>query len=351
MCTDRYAAEDLTAFVTDVLVALGNPRQQAEINAEVIVWSDLVGRHNHGIVRLPALIKRVRKGNLDLASTPVTETLSPTSECVDAKHGMGQYAGHFATRRAIALAEAEGVGVVGVRNSNHYGVCAYYLNQMAQAGMIGIALSNSTPKVAVHMGRDPVHGTNPFSFGVPMPDGRTLMLDMATAGLAGSTVKEHAEKGWPLPEGFLIDQTGAPVTDPSEAGKATLLPAAGAKGFGLGLLVEVLCGVLTGGAISHQVLSMYNDFSGPARVGHFFLAIDIRRWMALDAFFERMQFLTGIITSSGEAVRLPGEDRWKAAEENRQHGIPISRGVKRTLETLALELNLLPPRKLTVPAP
>jgi len=267
---------------------------------------------------------------------------------VDAKHGLGQYAGHLAARRAIALAESEGVGVVGVRDSNYYGIGAYFVDQMAKAGMIGFALSSSTPKVAAHLGRDPVLGTNPFAFGVPMPDGRTLMFDMSTAGLAGSTVREHAEKGWPLPEGFLIDKTGAPVTDPSEAGKATLLPAAGAKGFGLGLLVEVLCGVLTGGAVSHQVLSIYNDFSGPARSGHFFLAMDIRRWMTVEAFFERMQSLKGLITSSGEAVRLPGESRWKAEETNRRHGIPISGKVIEDLERLAGELNISPPRGLNV---
>ncbi|WP_112322088.1 Ldh family oxidoreductase [Oceanibium sediminis] len=344
MTTARYTQKDLAGFVTDVLVALGNPVEMARINADVLVWSDLVGRHNHGVIRLPALVARVRKGLIDLGAEPELTALSPGTERIDARHGLGQYAGHLGAARAIALARDTGIGAVGVCNSNYYGIGACYLHQMALEGMIGVALSSSAPKVAAHRGRDPVMGTNPLAFGVPMPDERTLMVDMSTAGLAGSTVREHAEKGWPLPEGFLIDKTGAPVTDPALASKATLLPAAGAKGFGLGLMVEVLSGVLTGGAISHQVLSIYNDFSGPARSGHFFVALDVRRWMPMEDFHDRMRFLTGVIAAAGGDTRLPGESRWRAAEENTRAGIPVAGDVMERLRDHASDLGVaLPP--------
>jgi len=343
MAAKRFSEGELTRFAREILLALGSNPAQADANAKGLVWCDLVGRHNHGLIRLPALVKRATKGVLSLDTTPSVEPIAPGSEIVDAHDGLGQYAGQFGTQRAIALAQETGIGAVGVKNSNYYGIGAYYTHLMAEAGMIGLALSNSMPKVAAHGGREAVLGTNPFAFGAPMPDGRSLMFDISTAGLAGSTVREHSTKGWPLPEGYLVDSNGAPVTDPAQAGAATLLPAAGPKGFGLGLMVEILCGVLTGGAFSHQVLSIYKDFSGPARSGHFFVAIDIARWMEREVFYDRISQLSALIAASGEDVRLPGESRWRAAEENRAQGIPVADDVLAALESLSKDHSVAMP--------
>jgi ureidoglycolate dehydrogenase (NAD+) len=213
--------------------------------------------------------------------------------------------------------------VVGVRNSNFFGAGAYYVNMAADAGMIGLAMSNSFPKVVAHGGLKPVLGTNPFAFGAPRKDGDHLLFDMATSALAGSTVREHMDKGTPLPEGLAIDQDGNPITDPAKVAAGALLPFGGPKGFGLALMVELLAGVLTGAGIGDGVASMYNDFTRNGGNGHALIALDVSRWMPMEDYFTRFEGLVTLLKASGENVLLPGEVRWQHWRDAEAHGIEV----------------------------
>ncbi|RVT86907.1 Ldh family oxidoreductase [Rhodobacteraceae bacterium CCMM004] len=328
--------EALGALVRGICAAAGVDPAQTESLADNLVWNDLAGRRNHGVERLPILIERAAKGLIACPCPAQVTRIAPAAARIDGANGFGQHLGRLGMDEAIALARGAGVGAVGVRDSNFYGTGAYFVNLAAEAGMIGLALSNAFPKVAAAGGHRPVLGTNPLAFGAPAPGG-ALLVDMSTAALAGSTLRAHVREGTPLPEGLAVDERGTPVTDPVAAAKATLLPAAGVKGFGLALLVEVLAGVLTGAGIGAGVGSLYRDFDRGGDSGHFFLAVDIGRWMDADAFAARMEDLRAQLEASGPdgAVRLPGAARWQTMAASRRDGLALAPATEAGLRDLA----------------
>lgn len=319
----RIASGVLHQFVEDFLAAHGVARDSAASVARHMVWCEMVGRRNFGLERLPILVRRLAAGVLNPRPHMRFTELAASIARLDGDGGFGYEAAACAMDRAIALAKASGVGIVGVRNSNFFGAGAYYVNQAAAAGMIGLALSNSFPKVVAHGGIRPVLGTNPFAFGAPRRNGDHLLFDMATSALAGSTVREHIARGTPLPEGLAIDADGLPLTDPAKVGNGALLPFGGAKGFGLSLLVEILAGVLTGAGVGDGVASMYNDFARHGDNGHFVMALDVSRWMDPDTYHARFDGLVAAIKGSGYGVLLPGEIRWQQYRDSLANGVEV----------------------------
>ena len=288
-----------------------------------MVWCESIGRHNFGIERIAIHLKRLQAGVLNGMAVPRMERLTGSLGRLDGDGGFGYAAAEIAMREAIAMARGSGIGAVGVKNSNFFGAGAYYVNMAAEAGMIGLALSNSFPKVAAHGGVTPVLGTNPFAFGAPRANGGHLLFDMATSALAGSTVREHIAAQKPLPEGLAIDGDGRPITDPAKVNDGALLPFGGAKGFGLSLLVEVLAGVITGAGVGDGVASMYTDFTRNGGNGHFMLALDISRFMPLDDYHARFEGLVAMLKASGGHVLLPGEVRWENWRDAVANGVEV----------------------------
>ena len=320
----RIAAGQLHAEIIRVLTAHGASAYQADATARHMVWCESAGRHNFGIERVAIHVKRLKAGVLNGQAQPVLQTLSPSLALLDGGGGFGYAAGERAMMEAIALARASGIGAVGVRNSNFFGAGAFYVNMAAEAGMIGIAMSNSFPKVVAHGGLAAVLGTNPFAFGAPRRNGDHLLFDMATSALAGSTVREHIKKDKALPEGLAIDSAGRAITDPRKVNDGALLPFGGPKGFGLSLMVEILAGIITGAGIGEGVASMYQDFSRSGDNGHFVLALDISRFIAIDDYHARFEGLAAALKASGGNVLLPGEVRWEKWRDSRDRGVEVN---------------------------
>jgi LDH2 family malate/lactate/ureidoglycolate dehydrogenase len=277
----RVQSAALKAYAQEIMRACGVDEEQIQSVSDNLIWCELVGRPNFGVQRLPIHMKRVKCGVLSCPCHLEFRKVSDSIDLLDGGGGFGHHVSWHGMERAIALAKAQGVGIVGVKNSNFFGVGAYYAQQAARAGMIGLALSNSFPKVTAHGGIAPVLGTNPFAFAAPRRNGHSLLLDMATSSLAGSTVRERIETGEPLPPGLAADASGNPITDPGNVASGALLPFGGPKGYGLALFVELLSGVITGAGVSHGVASMYNNFKESGHNGHFLMALDSRagcRW-------------------------------------------------------------------------
>jgi len=338
----RIDHRDLAEVTRSILKAAGVDDAQARTVTDNLVWCDMAGRRNHGVERLSILLKRIAHGQIKHSPVTGFEMLSPSMARLMADGAFGHHAGAIATEKACDLAAEFGLGAVGVTDSNFFGAGAFYAKLAADRNMISLVLSNSFPKVAAPGGLQSVLGTNPFAFGAPRRNGYALLVDMSTASVAGSTVREKMAKGESFPEGVAIDGDGAPITDPSKVLAGTLLTAAGAKGYGLALMVEVLSGVLTGAGMSHQVASMYKDFDRNGQNGHFILALDVRRWMPMEEYFTRMEFLTKALFESGEdgAVRLPGDSRWKCYEESLANGVTLERSTLQALEGLARDHNV-----------
>lgn len=333
----RIPGADLALVTRQVMLAAGVDAGQAEAVTDNLVWCDMAGRRNHGVERLPILLKRVAAGGIKCPAATVFTEHAPSVHHLDAAGAFGHYAGRLAVDRACDLAAGQGVGVVGVTGSNFFGAGAYYSERAAGRGMISLVLSNSFPKVAAPGGLRAALGTNPFTFGAPRRDGRSILVDMSTASVAGSTVREKAAKGEMFEPGVAIDAEGQPILDPNKVMAGTLLPAAGGKGFGLAILVEILSAVLTGAGISAQVGSMYKHTGTSGNNGHFILALDISRWMDMEAFYERMDFLSASIEASGseQGARMPGDARWTAFADSKQNGIILEPATLAALEDLA----------------
>lgn len=339
----RLAPAALHSFIMSLLHAHGAAETPAAAVARHMVWCEMAGRGNFGIERLPILVKRIKAGVLAVDGRMAWQEIGASLARLDARNGFGYDAAERGMQRAIALAKATGIGAVGVSNSNFFGAGAYFVNLAAGAGMIGLAMSNSFPKVVAHGGLMPVVGTNPMAFGAPRRDGRHLLIDMATSALAGSTVREHINKGQALPEGLAIDGGGRPITDPRLVAAGALLPFGGAKGFGLALIVEVLAGVLTRAGVGAGVASMYNDFTRGGDNGHFLLALDISRWMDLDSFEQRFGGLAEAILASGEATRLPGAARWDCLAKADAQGLDLAADQWQAVARLAAEAHVQVP--------
>ena len=341
----RLDPSQLFSVTQEILLRAGVDSEQARTVTENLIWCDQVGRRNHGIERLPILLKHVAAGTIHCPPALSFETLTPSVERLDADQAFGHHAGRVAIDRAVERADHHGVGIVGVLNSNFFGAGAYYAYRAAEAGKISLVLSNSFPKVAAPGGLQAALGTNPFAFGAPRRNGRHLLVDMSTAAVAGSTVREKAAAGEQFEPGVAIDDAGEPILDPNQVMRGTLLPAAGAKGFGLGLMVELLSAVLTGAAMSHEVGSMYKDLEKSGNNGHFLLAIDIQKWMPLEAYFERVETLADALFQSGQsgAVRLPGEGRWQHFDDSEKNGIAIEPDILEPFEALAAKYEVRVP--------
>jgi LDH2 family malate/lactate/ureidoglycolate dehydrogenase len=304
-----------------------------------------VGRPNFGVQRLPIHMQRVKCGVLSCPAHLEFTSISPSIELLDGGGGFGHYVSGQGMARAVELARINGLGIVGVRNSNFFGAGAYYTQQAAAAGMIGMALSNSFPKVAAHGGFAPVLGTNPLAFAAPRRGGQSLLLDMATSSVAGSTVRARMESGEGLPEGSATDASGNPISDPAKVAAGALLPFGGAKGYALALFVELFSALITGAGVSHGVASMYNNFTETGNNGHFLMAVDITRWMDLATYFDRLESLVETIKSSGAGrdVLLPGEARWQAYACNSVSGIAVAPETQAQLGRLTAPLGIRAP--------
>lgn len=344
----RVPDNALADFVTAVLCKAGVDAAEAACIATAVVWTDMIGRNLHGVNRLPALIKRLELGLIASPCHPVVERKAGALARIEGNNGFGQYLGHLAMTEAANMAREHGVGVVGVRGSNHFGAGAYYVNLAASRNQIGIAMSNSVPKVAPHGGAKPVLGTNPFAFGAPAPEGRAILADFSTSAIAGSKVLEAAAAKKNLPHGLVVDAEGKSIVDPQQIGRGAILPFGGAKGFCIGLMVEVFSGVLTGAGIAHGVASMYEDFSRPANSGHFFIAIEIAHFMPMSRYYERLAQLIALIKAAGKTgaaqeVLIPGETRWRLFAEQKAGGVLIEPKTAASLARLAAAHGLAAP--------
>jgi LDH2 family malate/lactate/ureidoglycolate dehydrogenase len=337
-----------TRFIVDVLRAAGANSEDAGVVAEGMLWADLRGRHINGLTRLPNIVERFMKGLIRSPANMAWQEVGQAAALLDAGHGLGHVAGRRAILRAVELARAQGVGLVAVRHSNHFGAAGYYCALAAEAGCLSFNYTNAFPKVAPHGGRKPVLGTNPIAFGCPTLGAGPLLVDMSTSAISGAEARSTGGKGGQLPPGVALDAEGCPTRDPAALKMGCLLPAGGARGFSLGLMVEILSGVLTGSAVGKEIGSLFYTWDRPVDVGHLFIAVDIERFLPLSEFLGRLDGLLAWIAATPpqegfESVRIPGAIRAQFAEKYALKGIPVAQESVAPLVQLARRFNLPTP--------
>jgi LDH2 family malate/lactate/ureidoglycolate dehydrogenase len=315
----RLSPDALRAFSAQVLAACGVPDGDAALVADSLVQADLWGHQSHGVLRLPWYVARLRSGAMTARTDPAV--LSDTGPLVllDGRDGIGQVLTERARTTAVERARAHGVGVVGVRNSNHFGTAMYWTRRAAHDGCVAVLTTNASPAMAPWGGRTKVLGTNPWSIAAPGPDGRVVAVDIANTAVARGKIYLAKNRGEPIPDSWALTADGAPTTDPAEGVLGVILPMAGHKGYAITFLMDVLSGALTGSAVGTGVHGPYEP-EARSGAGHLFLALDPAAFGDRDGYEERVRQLIdevkGVPLAQGfDEVFYPGEveDRAEAA--------------------------------------
>ena len=272
------SAPDLTRFVEAILTAAGVPPHKAAIAARSLVGANLRGVDSHGILLAPRYVDKIRAGEIDVHADG--EVISESGACLlfNGQNGVGQWISETCCEHAVRIAQSIGIGMVVARDSNHFGAAAWWAQKIRDRGMIGIVFCNASPLVPPWQGKKGRIGTNPICMAVPGP----WLLDMATTTVAANRIfKESVNGREEIPAGWALDSEGVPTTSTATAIKGLLMPLGGHKGSGLGMMVEILCAVLAGTAMSTEVGGI-RVAGKPSRTSQMFLAIDVARFMPLE---------------------------------------------------------------------
>ena len=310
------------------------------------MWTSLRGVDSHGVARVPVYAERLRSGAINGRPRPSVASRDGALAVVDGDRGPGQVAALFATDLSLELAREHGVGAVGVRHSAHFGAAAYYAMRAAEAGLVGIAMTNTEPLVIPYGGAERALGTNPICLAAPTASG-IFNLDLATSQVAINRIYNARDEGRPIPEGWGVDERGAPTTDPAAVHAG--VPLGGYKGYALALMVEVLCGVLPGAGVRHGVGDLYGGGSGAQDTGHFHLALDPERTVGRARFAAVLDGLLDELRAIPPApgfdeVLVAGDPEDRARAERERTGVPIAPALWGTLRALSDELGVPVPR-------
>ncbi len=344
----RYPYDSLLAFAIDAFVTAGLTQSQSAEAAALLLQSDLRGIASHGLGRLAGYVSRLQRG-FDRADAEVEVVReSPVTLALDGHLGLGLLVGPEAMRRTIAKAKGQGVCMTTVRNSNHFGIAGNYALMAAREGLGGLAMTNSSRVVVPLFGRTTRLGTNPIAFAVPT-SAEPFVLDMSTSTVAWGKIEIARRAGLPIPDGWGVDDEGRTTTDPHQVVGLTPLGGtrerSGHKGYGLGLMVEILTGPLSGGVWSNHVNRQFEQ-TFPPSTGHFFMA-----WR-IDAFREPEEFIaamdqmvqelreTPVADDAPGPVLVPGDPEVAAERDNRENGIPVAPGLARELAKMAERIGI-----------
>jgi LDH2 family malate/lactate/ureidoglycolate dehydrogenase len=343
--------QKLKHFVAAVLKKVGVAPEHARVVGDVLVAADLRGIESHGVARLESYyVSRIRRGKLKPNPNYEIVRETDTSVLYDADNGLGHPAGKLAMQKVIDKARKHGAAFGAVRNSNHYGIAGYYAMLALEHDMIGMASTNSVRYGAPTFGADVMLGTNPLAYAIPAGKEPAFVLDFATTTVPKGKLEVYKRKGLPLKDGWAIDAKGLPTNDPDEALRGALLPLGGFgtdngghKGYGLGLLADILCGVLSGGKFGPGLPLVTDTMEGA--ISHWFGAFRV------DAFRDAGEFKADMdrqLRAFKDSRKAPGCDRIYVAGEpefektlyHREHGVPVHVKVWNGLEKLAGELDI-----------
>jgi len=352
-------ADVLKDFCIRVFLKLGVPEEDAWIAAEVLVAADLRGVDSHGVARLRRYVRGLSQGMMLPEPDVQIVTETPATALIDAGEGLGQPVSYRAMEKAIAKAKEVGAGFVTVRNSNHYGIAGYYAMMALEHDCVGISMTNASALVLPTFGRDAMLGTNPIAVAAPGGEEWPYVLDMATSTVPRGKLEVYNRLGKPIPLGWATDEMGTPSADAaqvldnfdSHAGGG-LLPLGGAgelmsghKGYGLALLVEVMCAALSGSAFSSGTYPKAADGSPlPADIGHFFGAWRVDAFRPIAEFKASMDGLQRQLKNApkaegAERIYVHGEKEREKKEQRSRDGISLNPKVYADLQAIAAELD------------
>jgi ureidoglycolate dehydrogenase (NAD+) len=325
------------------LVSTGLDHTTAAVVVDSLIQTSLRGVDSHGINLFPHYYKELTLNRLNKNSIIEIKQTSPSVCILDANNTLGHFAGKRAMEEAIKMATHTGVGIVSVKNSTHFGAAWYFTNIAAHSGMIGLALTNTEALVNAYNSTDAFFGTNPIAFSAPMRDEAPFCLDMATSTIPWNRVKNYRRQNIPLDLGWAFDQNGQPTTEPHQT--RSLSSIGGYKGFGLGMLVEILCSGLTKGPMSKNIAPLYDlSIEEDRKISHFFMALDISKFVSIDWFKDYLSTMAAQIRllpkAAQEDVMIAGDKEKYSKQQRELSGIPITNSLLSEFLEISKEFEL-----------
>jgi LDH2 family malate/lactate/ureidoglycolate dehydrogenase len=342
----RVSPARLQRFITTALEALGLPPDDAAIVGRLMAEAEAQGSDGHGAIRLAPYAKRIRAGGYNLKPDIRVVQEKPAMALLDGDNGFGHLVMHKAARIAVEKAKVCGIGWVGARLSNHAGPASLYARMPLEHGMLGLyfAVGNAN-HLPPWGGLDMLLSTNPIAAAIPGDEEPPIVLDMATTVAAYGKVKAKAQRGEPMPLGWMIDRLGQPLTDPKRADEGFLMPIGGYKGYGLALVVGLLAGTLNGAAMGSETIDFNKDFTTKTNTGQAILAIDPAAFGDPAAFRARVDKLVREMRASErmpgvERIWLPGEQSHEKRLRAEREGLLLPPALLAQLDTIAGELGI-----------
>jgi LDH2 family malate/lactate/ureidoglycolate dehydrogenase len=350
----RVQMDALKLFCLECFSKVGVPGDEAEIIADNLVAADARGVHSHGTMRLGTYIARIRNGGTAAKTNMTIVQSSPGVALIDGNNGSGHVVSVRAMNMAIAKAETNGIGAVGIRGSNHNGAEAYFAMQALEKDMIGYCVTVGAGNIMAPWGGiTPLLGNNPFAVAIPAGEEYPVVLDMACSVVARGWIVLAKKNNELIPEGWALNQAGEPTRDPKEAYEGVVLPVGGYKGFGLTLVGAVLGGVLTGAAVGSAVGDFYEKLDEVQNVGHFMIAINVNHFIPINEFKVNMDRLIRELKGSSLAkgfdrIYMPGEKEFLCEAESRELGVKMTVNVLEELQAIGRDLDVQFPEAISM---
>ena len=330
----KKKSQDLFRLAREALKRAGAHDRMAEITAEHLVRAEEQGLPTHGMSRVPFYCGMLRNGRADGAARPKIVADKGAVCLIDNADGLPYESTAWAIEEVIQRARRNGIGFAGIRNSAHIGVLGIHVLKVAEAGMVGVAFTNSPAAIPPWGGKKALFGTDPVAFAFPRHHADPIVVDLAMTTVTRGRIMVAMTKGEKIPEGWALDRHGKPTTDPKEAIEAgSLFPMGGAKGATLALAFELICAALTGAAIGSEADSFFSEQGNQPKIGQAFMAIDPGALAGREKYLERVETVVRTMLAD-EGVRLPGAKRFGSEKRLRAEGIEIPDDLLAKIEKL-----------------
>jgi len=325
-------------IIKNIFVKFGLSKKHAVICAEAIINAELVDAHSHGLSRLRMYCERIKKKVINPRPKIKTKKISQSISYIDADNSIGFVAADIGINEVIKNAKKTGIGLVGIKNSGHYGLSGFYAERAVEKNLIILCFTNAPPAIAPHGAKKSLFGTNPICFGAPTSYKEPFILDTSVSVINRGKIRIAARMGKKIPKGVALDKNGYPTIDAKKALQGVQLPIGEFRGSGLAWMVDILSGVITGSNHGGKVKDPFDDFSGPQNVGHFFLAFKPNLFVRdynkrIRQNINRIKKIPKI--KGVKEILYPGQSKYRRFKKNQKKDIFISKKIEEDIKYLA----------------
>jgi len=335
----KMKKQNLEKILTKIFMKHKLSKDHSKISSKALINAELVGAYGHGLSRLKMYCQRIQKKLINPKPKIKLKKISNSITLIDADNSIGFVSADVGIKKAISNAKKTGIGLIGIKNSGHYGLSGYYAEQAVRKNLITMIYTNAPPAIAPHGSLKSLFGANPICFGCPSGSKIPFILDTSISMINRGKIRVAARNNQKIPEGVALDKNGKPTTNAKDALQGVQLPIAGFRGSGLAWMVDILSGVLTGSNHAGKVKDPFDDFSGPQNIGH--LIITFKSNLFVKSFNNRIKDNIKIIKrlpkiKGFKKILYPGENKFQRFKKNIKHEILINDNIEKDIKELLI---------------